>query len=195
MPNAIELAQGDPKLIAAIRRSRRLLGRKALIGAAASAVPLPGLDWAADAALLSRLVPQISAEFGLSPIQLNRLAPQRRDGIQKAATAIGALLVGKLVTRELLLTLARHAGLRMTAKQATKYVPIAGQAVSAMLGYAALRALGEQHIKDCVQVARATQHLLPMPPTECASAQTPPPASGLGRLRARIRTFTIRKSV
>ena len=30
-----------------------------------------------------------------------------------------------------------------------------------MLGYAALRALGEHHIKDCVQVAVATQHLLP----------------------------------
>ena len=37
--------------------------------------------------------------------------------------------------------------------QATKYVPIAGQVVSAALGYAALRALGEQHIKDCVRVS------------------------------------------
>ena len=169
MPSAIELAQGDPHLIAAIQRSRRLLGRKALIGAAASTVPIPGLDWAADAALLSRLVPQISAEFGLSLTQLDRLGPQRREGVQKAATAVGALLVGKLVTRELLITLAKHAGIRLTAKQATKYVPLAGQAVSAVLGYAALRALGEQHIRDCVRVAKAAQQLLPAPPAADAS--------------------------
>jgi hypothetical protein len=76
------------------------------------------------------------------------------------------LLVGKLVTRELLVTLARHAGIRMTAKQATKYVPIAGQVVSAAIGYAALRALGELHIRDCVKVAQSVRHMLPSPELE-----------------------------
>jgi hypothetical protein len=123
-------------------------------------VPLPGIDWAADAALLSRLVPQISAEFGLSVTQVEKLAPHQRERIQKAATTVGALLVGRLVTRDLLIRLAKHAGVRLTAKQATKYVPIAGQIVSAALGYAALRALGEQHIKDCVRVS-ATLALAP----------------------------------
>ena len=103
MPSAIELSGGDEKLIAAVHRSRRLIGRKALIAAAASAVPLPGIDWAADAALLSRLVPQISAEFGLSVTQVEKLAPQQRERIQKAATTVGALLVGRLVSRDLLI--------------------------------------------------------------------------------------------
>ncbi|MBC7395146.1 uncharacterized protein (DUF697 family) [Variovorax sp. GrIS 2.14] len=161
MPSALELAKGNADLIAAVQRSRRLLARKALLAAAASAVPLPGVDWAADAALLSRLVPQISAEFGLSVTQIENLAPHKRERIQKAAAAVGALLIGRLVTRDLLLLLARHAGMRLTIKQATKYVPLAGQIVSAALGYAALRALGEQHIKDCVKVALSVQHLLP----------------------------------
>ncbi|RZL67903.1 MAG: hypothetical protein EOP77_03015 [Variovorax sp.] len=161
MSSAIELAQGDAALIAAVQRSRKLLARKALIAAAASAVPLPGVDWAADAALLSRLVPQISAEFGLSVTQVEQMTPHKRERIQKASTAVGALLVGRLVTRDLLLRLAKHAGMRLTAKQATKYVPLAGQIVSAALGYAALRALGEQHIKDCVKVARAVNLQLP----------------------------------
>jgi uncharacterized protein (DUF697 family) len=163
MPSTIELAQGDPRLIAAIQRSRQLLGRKALLAAAASAIPLPGLDWAADAALLSRLVPQISAQFGLSVTQLEHLAPHKRERVQKAATAVGALLVGKLMTRELLMTLARRAGVRLTAQQLTKYVPLAGQIVSAALGYAALRALGELHIRDCVRVVQAAQLVLPAP--------------------------------
>ena len=193
MPNAIELAQGDPNLIAAIQRSRRLLGRKALIGAAASAVPIPGLDWAADAALLSRLVPQISTEFGLSLTQLDRLAPQRREGVQKAATAVGALLVGKLVTRELLIRLAKHAGIRLTAKQATKYVPLAGQAVAAVLGYAALRSLGEQHIKDCVQVARAAQHLLPAPMAAAPAAGTDGAAPKPSRLHSAFQQLRLHR--
>ena len=163
MPSAVELAQGDPELIAAIRRSRRLLSRKAMMAAAVGAVPVPGLDWAADATLLSRVIPQISAEFGLSVTQLDRLAPYDRERIQKAAGAVGALLVGRLVTRELLIKLARHAGVKLTAQQAAKYVPIVGQAVSATLSYAALRALGELHIKDCVKVAQSVRHLLPSP--------------------------------
>lgn len=174
MPSAIQLAQGDPQLIAAIRRARRLLGRQALVAAAASAIPIPGVDWAADAALLSRLIPRISAEFGLSVTQIERLAPYQRDHVQKAASAVGALLVGKLVTRELLITLARHAGVRMTARQAAKYVPIAGQVVSAALGYAALRALGELHIKDCVKVSQSVRHLLAPPPAWQEAAAPPP---------------------
>lgn len=190
MPSAIELARGDPQLIAAIQRSRRMLGRKALIAAAASAVPIPGVDWAADAALLSRLIPKISAEFGLAVTQIEGLAPHQRERVQKAAAAAGALLVGKLVTRELLIKLARHAGIRLTAKQATKYVPIAGQVVSAAIGYAALRALGELHIRDCVQVAQSVRHLLPAP--EAVAGATPELAaqsrrSGWARLRLRLR--------
>lgn len=163
MSSAIELAQGDPQLIAAIRRSRRLLGRKAMMAAAVGAVPIPGIDWAADAALLARVVPQISNEFGLSVTQVERLAPQERERIRKAAATVGALLVGRLLTRDLLVALARHAGVKLTASQAARFVPLAGQVVSATLSYAALRSLGELHIMDCVRVAQAVRHQLPAP--------------------------------
>lgn len=51
---------------------------------------------------------------------------------------------------------------RLTATQAAKYVPLAGQAVSALVGYSAVRYLGELHLKDCVQVALAAQYQLPL---------------------------------
>ena len=41
----------------------------------------------------------------------------------------------------------------LSAKQAAKYVPLAGQAVAAVVGYSAIRYLGEEHLKDCVRVA------------------------------------------
>ena len=67
-----------------MRDCRKLLHRRSLVAAAASMVPLPGLDWAVDAALLSRLIPQINARFGLTPEQMARLGPRQREQVQKA---------------------------------------------------------------------------------------------------------------
>jgi hypothetical protein len=54
-------------------------------------------------------------------------------------------------------------GIRLTAAQAAKYVPLAGQAASAALNYTALRWLGEQHIKDCIRVVQEAKLALPAP--------------------------------
>src|SRR6266536_87136 len=100
MATALELTDGNMALMDAVRRSRKLLNRRALVGAA---------------------------------------------------------LVGKFITRDLVIRMAQGMGRRLTIRQAAKYVPLAGQAVSAVMGYAALRYLGEEHIKDCVRVAQAAQ--------------------------------------
>lgn len=161
--SAIDLAQGNAALAGAIQHSRKLLHRRALVAAAASAVPVPGLDWAVDAALLSRLIPQINLAFGLTPQQLDHLTPHKREQVQKAVAMVGSVLVGKFITRDLVLRAAKTVGLRLTAKQAARYVPLAGQAASALIGYSAIRYLGEQHIKDCVAVARQAGLALPAP--------------------------------
>ncbi len=163
MPTATELAAGDPALMQRIRAARRLLNRRALVSAAASTVPVPGLDWAVDAALLSRLLPAINAQFGLTPQQLDTLPAHKREQVQKAVSVVGSMLIGKLITKDLVLRAAKTVGMRLTTKQATKYIPLAGQAISAIVGYTAIRYLGEEHIRDCVQVARAAQLQLPAP--------------------------------
>jgi hypothetical protein len=163
MPTALQLAEGNSILEDAVRRSRKLLNRRALVGAAASAVPVPGLDWAVDAALLSRLVPAINAQFGLTPQQLDALPAHKREQVQKALAMVGSVLVGKFITRDLVMRMAQKVGMRFTTRQAAKYVPFAGQAVAAVMGYTALRYLGEEHIKDCVRVAKEAQLILPAP--------------------------------
>jgi len=162
MPTALQLAAGDPALLAAVRRSRKLLNRRALVAAAASAVPIPGLDWMVDAALLSKMIPELNAIFGLTPEQLDRLTPNKREQIQKATALVGSVLIGKFITRDLVIKAAQTIGVRLTAKQAAKFLPLAGQAISALMGYAAVRYLGEEHLKDCVQVAKVAG-LLPPP--------------------------------
>ncbi|HVZ43702.1 MAG TPA: hypothetical protein VHA82_07810 [Ramlibacter sp.] len=163
MPSSLQLASGDPALTEAVKRARKLLNRRALAGAAAGAVPVPGLDWLVDAALISRLMPAINEVFGLTPEQLDRLPKHKREQVEKAVSVVGSMVIGKFVTHELVVRLAKTLGVRLTASQAAKYVPLAGQAVSAVIGYTAIRYLGEEHIKDCVRVCRAAHLALPAP--------------------------------
>jgi uncharacterized protein (DUF697 family) len=163
MANSLDLAKGDPALLEAVRRCRKLLNRRAIVAAAASTIPIPGLDWAVDAALMSKLIPDINEEFGLTPKQIDALPDAKREQVQKALAVVGSLVVGRFVTRDLILRMAQAVGKRLTVQQAAKYVPLAGQAVSAVLGYSALRYLGEEHIKDCVRVVQEAQLALPTP--------------------------------
>jgi uncharacterized protein (DUF697 family) len=146
---------------AVVRHCRRMVTRRALVAAGVSVVPIPGVDWVTDVAVLVRLIPEINRAFGLTPEQIERLAPDRRVVVYKAISAGGGLLVGRLVTRDLIVKLLKLVGVRLTAQQAAKYVPIAGQAVSAALTFSSLKFVCEQHIQQCVSVSQ--QLMLPAP--------------------------------
>lgn len=150
-----------PGIEAIAASCRRLVNKRALFAAGVAMVPVPGLDWVTDVGVLVKLLPDINRAFGLSPEQIERLAPERRLVVYKAISTGGGLLVGRLVTRELVLGLLKMVGVRLTAQQAAKYVPLAGQAVSAALTFSALKYVCDQHIQQCEAVAR--QLLLPAP--------------------------------
>lgn len=152
---------GRQDVAQAAERARSLLKKRALIGAAASSLPIPGLDWAVDAALLARLLPRINKEFGLTPEQLDELSPGKREQVQKAVAMVGSVVIGKFITRDVVMRLARVAGMRMTTRQAARYVPLAGQVAAAALGYATLRYLGERHIQDCIRVVEHAELDIP----------------------------------
>ena len=164
MNNATDwvVVPGTPEQIGAVvRQCRRLVNSRALVAAGVSVVPIPGVDWVTDVAVLVRVLPAINRAFGLTPEQIERLAPDRRVVVYKAISAGGGMLVGRFVTRELVGRLLRVVGVRLTTQQATKFVPIAGQAVSALLTFSALKYVCEQHIQQCVAVSR--QLMLPAP--------------------------------
>jgi uncharacterized protein (DUF697 family) len=139
---------------AVARECRRMVAKRAMVAAGVSMVPIPGLDWLTDVAVLVKLLPSINEAFGLSAEQIARLAPDRQVVVFKALSAGGSMLVGKLVTRELVIGLLKVVGVRLTTQQAAKYVPIAGQAISAALTFSALKFVCHQHIKQCMDVAR-----------------------------------------
>lgn len=159
VPSGADTASTDVQAIA--QRCRKRVNRKALFAAGVAMVPVPGLDWLTDLGVLVRLLPEISAQFGLSPAQIEALAPDRRIVVYKAISAGGGLLVGKVITRELVVRMVQMVGVRLTTQQAAKFLPIAGQAVSAALTFTALKFVCEQHIQQCMSVARQLQ--LPAP--------------------------------
>lgn len=134
------------------KRSRARLTKTAALASAASIIPLPGIDIAVDAAALIKLIPEINREFGLTPAQIEQLSPNKQLIIYKAIVVVGGAMIGKLITRELVIEALKAVGVRLTVKQLVKYVPLAGQALSAAIGFAAMQYVGRQHIRECARV-------------------------------------------
>jgi uncharacterized protein (DUF697 family) len=164
MAEAVEwvVVPGTPGQIeAAAQECRRMVNRRSLMAAGVAVIPVPGIDWLTDVGVLLKLIPDINRVFGLSAEQVERLSPDRQVVVFKALSAGGSLLVGRLVTREVILQALKVVGVRLSTQQAAKYVPVAGQALSAVLTYSALRFVCEQHIRQCIAVAQ--QLMLPAP--------------------------------
>ena len=161
-----ELMPDSPSEIDAVAaQCRSLVKRRALMAAGVSIIPIPGLDWVTDIGVLLKVIPDINRAFGLTEAQIERLAPDRRMAVYKAISAGGSMLVGKLITRDLILRALRIVGVRLTTQQAAKFVPIAGQALSAALTYSALKYVCEQHIRQCMDVSKQLMTGQPRPTT------------------------------
>ncbi len=178
------LVPGSERDIDAIsRQCQRLVTRRALIAAGVAVLPVPGLDWLTDVGILVKLIPEINAAFGLSEEQIARLAPERQLAVFKAVSAGGSLLIGKLISRDLIIRVLKLVGVRLTVQQASKYVPLAGQAVSAALTFSALKLVCDQHIRQCAAVAR--ELLLQSPARHAESAAGPGHSAASDRARAK----------
>ena len=155
-----------------------MVTRRALASAGAVLVPLPGLDLAADVALLTQLIPAINREFGLTPDQIERLSPRAKALLYKAIVAFGGAMVGRVITRDLILQALAAVGMRITTKTAARFVPIAGQVVSAGLSYTAMRFVGTSHIRDCRRVVEVVLAEQGFAPEETPRRSAPPPFTG-----------------
>jgi hypothetical protein len=136
-------------LAASLKKS---MSRKALIGSSVSLIPLPLLDLAVDVVLLSRMLDEVHQAFGLSPAHLQALDSGKRHKTFAAIQWVGNRAIGQFVTAAVVKRLIAGMGLKLTAGQLSKAVPIAGQIASAALNYATLRYIIHRHIDDCVKV-------------------------------------------
>jgi uncharacterized protein (DUF697 family) len=146
-------AGGDE--IARVREQcRALVKKRAAISAGVAAVPLPGVDILADLAAFATMVEEINMAFGLTPQQIERLQPRVRIVVYEAVASLGGMLVGKLITRGLVLRIFKKSGIKLAAKTVAKVVPLAGQVASAAIGFVLFRQMGYQHVDACVKVVQ-----------------------------------------
>ncbi|MFN3566233.1 MAG: hypothetical protein ACK4V1_09675 [Burkholderiaceae bacterium] len=151
--NAASIPATRRDVDAVARRCRKIVTRRALVAAGAAVVPVPGLDVAVDLGMLMKMLQEINEAFGLTPAQIDALAARRRLTAYKAIAAIGSSYIGRILTRELALTLLKRVARRIATATAVKYVPLAGQALAAGISFAAIKYIGERHIDDCIAVA------------------------------------------
>ena len=132
----------------------RMSNKRSLLSATASVIPVPFTDIATDVVLLKQIIPAISEKFGLSREQIDEYNPQIAILIYDAVKRLGANMIGRYVTKELIVQILKKIGIRLTVKQIAKYVPIAGQAISAGISYTAMRFIIHSHINQCYKVVR-----------------------------------------
>lgn len=148
------LVPSSVKELEAVRKKcQRLVMRRAAISAGVAAVPIPGVDIATDIGMLAGLIEKINIEFGLTPAQIDRLQPKMKLVAYEMIVGMGSVLVGKVITRELVARLLKHAGAKVMIKYSARIVPVVGQMASAAVGFTAFRTIGYQHIEACVEVA------------------------------------------
>ena len=133
---------------------RRMVMRRATMSAGAAIVPIPGLDIGTDVAILLQLLPKINEHFGLSPEQIDGLDVDTKRVVMMFVSTVGSNIVGRLITRDLVIKILTKMGVRVTTKGVVKFVPFVGQAVSAGISFGAMRLLGNRHIDDCYEIAR-----------------------------------------
>ncbi len=153
-PNAL-----DPDIEAIRRACRSMVRRRALLAASVSFVPIPGVDFITDVAVLVNLLPEINARFGLSEAQVERLSPARKAIAYRLMVTAGGLLARKITTTTLLTTVLRRAGVRLGVMEVTRFVPLVGQGVAAIVAYIALTHLAHKHIDECASLSRELRRI------------------------------------
>ena len=134
----------------------------------------PGVDIGADIAMMLEMINAINRKFGLSAEQLAELNPQLKAQILLAAAGIGSKLVGRVLTRRIILLVLQKAGARWGAKTVLKLIPIAGQLLAAAISFGTLKAVGNAHIDDCYSVLEPfAVEELPDAPPESGEARQP----------------------
>jgi uncharacterized protein (DUF697 family) len=133
---------------------RSMVTKCAGLSAGAAVIPIPGADIGADVALLLDMIPAINRKFGLTPDQIDHLDPQVKRIILVAITSVGSELIGRMVTKPLILQVLKRIGIRVTTKSVAKFIPFLGQVLAATISFAAMRMVGNAHIDDCYEVAR-----------------------------------------
>ena len=126
-----------------------LTKKRAYYSAGAAVIPVPFMDVVIDIGILSQLIPEINARFGLAPDQISVYDPKTRqvhwNELRKRGVEFSGLVVARTAVKKSL----NNVAAKVITKQVTKFIPLGGQLVAASLGYFVMKKIAEAHVEEC----------------------------------------------
>lgn len=154
LPNTID---PDLDLEKVKRQCQELVKKRAKYSAGAAIIPVPFVDVAIDAGLLTQLLPEISERFGLIEGRESAIDLESRDVHWKELKNRAVDFAGLMATRGIVKKTVQGFGGRIVAKQVTKFIPLGGQMVAATMGYMIFKKIAFDHIEQCYNLAKSIQ--------------------------------------
>ncbi|MFN3997202.1 GTPase [Algoriphagus sp.] len=112
--------------------------------------PIPGLDVALDVGLILKMNQEILKIFNLDEdsiayLKLLKISHTTLNSVQKFGM--------QFLTKEAILLLLKKYAPQVATKQITKYIPFAGQAISATIAFGLTMTFGNKTIEECAEKA------------------------------------------
>lgn len=134
-----------------------LTKKRAYYSAGAAVIPVPFMDVVIDIGILSQLIPEINARFGLAPDQISVYDPKTRQIHWQELRKRGVEFSGLVVARTAVKKSLNNVAAKVIIKQVTKFIPLGGQLVAASLGYFVMKKIADAHVQDCYRTAKSIQ--------------------------------------
>ena len=134
-----------------------LVQKRSYYSAGAAVIPVPFLDVVIDVGILSQLIPEINARFGLAPEQVSVFDPATKQvhwaELKKRGIEFSGLVVARTAVKKSL----NNVAAKYITKQVTKFIPLGGQLIAAGLGYFVMKKVAEAHVEECYNLAKGIQ--------------------------------------
>ena len=134
-----------------------LIKKRAYMSAGAAVIPVPFLDVLIDVGILSQLIPEINARFGLAPEQVSVFDPKTKqvqwDELRKRGVQFSGFVVARTAVKKSI----NNVAAKYITKQVTKFIPLGGQLIAASLGYFVMKKVAEAHVEDSYKLAKNFQ--------------------------------------
>lgn len=134
-----------------------LVKKRSYVSAGVAVIPVPFFDVVVDIGLLSQLIPDINARFGLAPDQISVFDPETKKihwgELRKRGFEFSGLVVARTAAKASLNNLAA----KVITKQVTKFIPLGGSIIAASLGYIVMKKVAEAHVEESYKLAKSIQ--------------------------------------
>lgn len=134
-----------------------LMKKRALISGGVSAIPVPFLDIAVDAGMLTQLLPEISSKFGLEARRVAAIDFRTGEIKWLELGSRSLAFAGAVASRGAARLSISGLGTRIVSRQVTKFIPLGGSMIAATMGYFVFKKVTTKHIDECYALAKKRQ--------------------------------------